>query len=259
MMNIKQRKCIICFNPSFEISKKNNYSIVRCTCCGLEYTDPMPTNQQLAEFYKNYLNIRAQDKVSRRNAKRNIKILVEQYYTSQSQYILDYGCGQNLFIKLCRENGFANSYGYDKHISELDVNHISSTDYHNNSWDLITLWGVLEHLTNPVEVLDGLKKLLTKDGKIVFTTLYTESKIPYQFKPPEHTLYFTKESLLKLLERCGLIIETFDEYIMEQDSNVYLSILLRTVPDKYRDKIFHKMPEFVEVPTNEIFLVATQR
>ena len=67
-MNIKQSKCIICFNPSFLQSKKNNYSIVKCTCCGLEYTDPMPTNEQLAEYYNNYLNIRAQDKVTRRNA-----------------------------------------------------------------------------------------------------------------------------------------------------------------------------------------------
>ena len=107
--------------------------------------------------------------------------------------------------------------------------------------------------------LCGLKKLLTKNGKIVFTTLYTESKIPYQYKPPEHTLYFTRESLCRLLERCGLIIDTFNEYIMEQDSNVYFSILLRTVPDKYRDQIFHKMPEFVEIPTNEVFLVATRR
>lgn len=87
------------------------------------------------------------------------------------------------------------------------------------------------------------------------TTIYIEGEIPFQYKPPEHTLYFTKQSLKELAAAAGLSILSFDNYKMKQNSDVYLSILLRTMPDEYKKLVCHKMPEFVEVPTNEVRLV----
>ena len=64
------------------------------------------------------------------------------------------------------------------------------------------------------------------------------------------------KSLNILMGKWGLSLELSKDYFMEQDSDVYMSILLRTMPDCYKKHVSYKLPEFVEVPKNEIFLVA---
>ena len=148
-----------------------------------------------------------------------------------------------------------NSFGYDLYVDNSDDNYLDRDNCINQKWELISIWGVLEHVTDPVMFLSSIKKLLSDGGKIVLTTLFVDSVIPYQFKPPEHTLYFTRRSLESLMEKVGLYVVLSENYVMEQDSDVYMSILLRTMPNCYKELVCHNLPEFVKVPTNEILLI----
>jgi len=254
--NRTEQNCVICGHESFFLKSVNSFNVSKCGACGLEFILPMPTEECLREFYSEYADIRALHEVTKRNAYRNLDFLKKEHSINQTSNILDYGCGNNMFIDVCRQNSFSNSFGYDPYINRVnDEKRINCNHANENKWDVISLWGVLEHLTSPIEHLFTLKKLLSEDGLIVLTTIYIEGKIPFQYKPPEHTLYFTKQSLKELANYCELKIINFDEYKMEQNSNVYLSILLRTMPDEYKKLIAHNMPDYVEVPTNEIRLV----
>jgi hypothetical protein len=117
------------------------------------------------------------------------------------------------------------------------------------------MWGVLEHLTGPIKQLVDLRNVLSEYGVIVLTTVHIERFILFQYKPPEHILYFIRESLYKICELSGFSILGHHDYYMEQKSDTYLSILHRTMPGKYKKLVANNMPEFVEIPTNEIFLV----
>jgi len=88
------------------------------------------------------------------------------------------------------------------------------------------------------------------------TTVWTEGSIPYQHKPPEHVTYWTKDAMQAMLERNGFSLVEFRAYRMKQKSDVYLNAVLRTVPAELRNRIHHTLPEVVEVPTNEVFVLA---
>ena len=74
------------------------------------------------------------------------------------------------------------------------------------------MWDVIEHLTNPIEALQALKRALKKNGMIVFSTpnvgsipakLTKHKWIGYKLSD-EHLTYFSKKTFALLLEKTGL-------------------------------------------------------
>ena len=64
--------CPICSTPagSYNIELKNmKFYIFKCSNCGLEYTNPIPSDMELKYFYSNYSDIRANKDIVIRNAK----------------------------------------------------------------------------------------------------------------------------------------------------------------------------------------------
>ncbi len=247
--------CLICSSESYFIKKCNNYEIEKCAECGVEFTNPMPTQEQLAAFYSQYYDLRAKPAVTKRNAVRNLDHLQNYCPIDSNSSILDFGCGANIFVGVCRELGFPNSWGYDQFPKGQSNQFISYNFMRKNKWDLITLWGVLEHVTDPLALLSMLRSMLSPKGVLILTTILIESKIPYQHKPPEHIFYFSSKSIEELAKKTKFLILMKGDYVMEQDADIYLSILLRTMPDEYKKLVSHRLPEFVEIPTNEVLLI----
>jgi 2-polyprenyl-3-methyl-5-hydroxy-6-metoxy-1,4-benzoquinol methylase len=248
--------CPICGEAACFLRPVNNHRIFHCGACGLEFCNPMPGSRERGAFYRDYSDVRAREDVVRLNARQNLDFLERDYHLDKSANLLDFGCGRNLFVETCRVRGIAGSYGCDPYGAPVRPGRTLSWDRcRKRSWDCITLWGVLEHVTDPVATMTALRSLLRDKGMIVLTTVSTHAAIPYRHKPPEHTLYFTQKSLELLAKTAGLSPLEFRPYTMWQDSDVYLSILLRTVPQKLRVKISHSLDKYVEVPTNEIVAV----
>lgn len=234
-----------------KITSKLSYDIFRCNNCGLEFVHPMPSPEQMDRFYRDYFNFRAEITVVEKNALRNIDHLKKFGLTSKSR-LLDFGCGENAFV---REGKTKNWFGYDYY---QKPNEQGISEYSGQNWDFITLWGVLEHLVNPRDQIQMLAGSLNTRGILALTTVTTESTIPYQFKPPEHVTYWTKKSIKVLFSAAGLSILEYKNYKMIQKADVYLKCVLRTVPEKFQKKISHTLPEYIEVPTNEIFVIGVK-
>ena len=251
-------ECLICSHESYKFKEKNGYDICKCSVCGLDFLYPMPTNQQFHDFYtQDYNDIRQQQKVSRKIHEQNLKGIIKNLPITKSSKILDFGCGNhNEFIGACRSLSYNNSFGYDKYNdNKNDSTRLSWKNVQNNQYDLITMWGILEHLADPIKTLSLLKDNLSKNGLIVLTTVFSDVSIPFQYKPPEHTIYFTKKSFEYLGKLSKLAILSIDDYYINQDSDIYFQILLRTMPEKYKKLCQHQMPEFVEIPTNECLVI----
>ncbi|MEW5831656.1 MAG: class I SAM-dependent methyltransferase [Campylobacterota bacterium] len=249
--------CPICFTESgnYSVIVDTIYKVCKCSDCGLEYTVPNPNDQVLQDFYHTYHDVRADTAIVRRNAKRNLKKL-ELLGIKPDDFILDFGCGKGEFVDVAGERCFGIELNPDHPNSRVKA---SFETLPHRSFHAITLWGVLEHLNNILPTLQILRSHLDKDGFMIMTTVDAEGVIPYYYKPPEHLTYWTKKSFEILAEILGMKIIAYEPYMMEQNARIYLERLLSRTPLPYRESILNgslnALPEIVEVPTNEIFVV----
>jgi len=254
MKNSPHILCPICQykagNYSINVS---TYSIYKCANCGLEYTDPLPTNHELFSFYSNYSDVRANKEIVKLNASKNLQLL-EKFGLNTKSRILDFGCGTGGFIEVAGENCFA--------IDLIKKNHPqifqSIEELPCKKFDFITLWGVLEHLNEINSTMSLLSSMLNDNGYLIITTVNAEGIIPYYHKPPEHLTYWTKNSLKILAKNIHCKIEEISDYFMFQRNDIYFNRLLSRTPKKYSNKIMlsiSTLPEVVKVPTNELLVV----
>lgn len=247
--------CPVCATRSGDYSvPANGFRIYKCHHCGLEHTFPIPTLAELEAFYNGYTDIRANQDVVRLNARSNLKRLEEFGYVA-GHTILDFGTGDGDFVAIAGEN----CYGIDFKHSDVPRVYGDLSQLPVERFDFITLWGVLEHLDDPVGILEQLHSRLSPGGKIVLTTVDAEGTIPYYYKPVEHLTYWTRKAFDLLFEKVGMRLVDHRPYTMMQLSAIYVDRLLSRTPAQYRTALMHGltlMPDYVEVPTNEVFMVA---
>ncbi len=256
MENIKN--CFVCGGEDFSLFKncidytvsKDSFSIVKCNNCGFKFTNPRPGGNEIGKYYESEDYISHSDsgkgiinflykKV--RNYTINKKVnLVNSL--SKDKTILDIGCGTGAFLNACKENGwsidgiepsdearkFAKS-NYNLHIkSENDLN-----SYPNNSFSVITMWHVLEHVHLLNERIEELKRLLQRNGTIIIAVpncnswdagYYNEYWAAYDV--PRHLYHFTPETMGLLLDKHQLKIVNklpmvFDSYYVSMLSEKY--------------------------------------
>jgi 2-polyprenyl-3-methyl-5-hydroxy-6-metoxy-1,4-benzoquinol methylase len=207
----------------------------RCGDSGFVFANPAPSDRCSNEFYNSdfYGNYRTLEE----------ETIAKQPYYSISSYtdprrlarwltceksarILDFGCGPASFIALLRDEfGFANVEG-------LELNEISAgvaarsygiqltptiSQLKHKAYDVIILFEVIEHLTNPEEVVSLCSELLSPGGHLFITTPSVRN-IPARFFPshcghytgPSHVSLFTEEAMSRLLSRFNLKIERLE-------------------------------------------------
>ena len=72
--------CPVCetIAGNYRIQVNGSYSIIKCANCGLEYTDPIPREEELNLFYSTYEDIRAERDIVELNAKEHLKTLTKR-------------------------------------------------------------------------------------------------------------------------------------------------------------------------------------
>ncbi|MBN2843201.1 MAG: class I SAM-dependent methyltransferase [Sedimentisphaerales bacterium] len=241
--------CPVCTQSSYLARPAvKGFDIYKCSACRLEFTWPMPDDTLLARFYANYNDIRAEEEVLLANARTNIEYLRLNYGLTAEAQLLDFGSGKGCFVSAGNSK---NWYNFDPFTTDCHADKLPQGNF-----DWITLWGVLEHLTDPAAALARINSLLAPGGYLAATTISTELNIPFQYKPPEHTTYWNQAAICQLLNHQALELIEYRQYFMKQLSDIYMSIILRTVPERYRKYISSELPDFVEIPTNEVFFVA---
>ena len=239
------------------LSGDQHFLIMKCPDCGLEFTDPMPSEIDLNKFYSDYIDIRANKRIVELNSEINLLFLKNLGYEGGDQ-VLDFGSGSGAFVRTVGNNCF----GYEPMAPfsvELSAScYRSLSDIPFRSFKFVTLWGVLEHLTDPTEVVRNISELMLTEGFLVLTTVDAESNIPFYYKPIEHLTYWTRNSLEKLGLSCGLELKTVEPYTMIQKTEVYLDRVLSRTPVQLRQQILRQLfnlPAVVEIPTNELIAV----
>lgn len=246
--------CPVCETIAGNYRRQVNggYSIIKCANCGLEYTDPIPKEKELNLFYSTYEDIRAERHIVELNAKEHLKTLAKYGWSEQSK-VLDFGAGKGIFVEVAGKYCFGVDF---QHSENPRIKTCLDEDFEGiKSLDFITLWGVLEHLAKPKQVMQELTSRL-RGGVIALTTVDAEGIIPYYYKPPEHLTYWTRAAFDVLARDCGLEIIEYEPYWMFQLGEIYTQRLLSRTPEEYHESFLGgDIPSIVFVPTNEVRVI----
>ena len=189
-------------------------------------TSPQPSLGKLPEYYK------SDDYISHTDNKRNLfekiyhfvkfislkrKLKIINSFSSTTKNLLDFGCGTGDFLRIAQQNNWE-VLGIEPNVkaralaNEKTNNVVFETDelikLKPNSFDVITLWHVLEHIPNYQEQFLILKNLLKPNGSLIIAVPNYKSYDAkyYQnfwaaYDVPRHLWHFSKNSIYNLAQR----------------------------------------------------------
>ena len=216
-------------------------------------TSPQPSSKKLPEYYK------SEDYISHTDTKRNLfekvyhiirsislkrKLKLINSWSSEGKTLLDVGCGTGDFLQIARQNNWTVS-GIEPNEDARQIANSKTNNSVNNidhllefpkhSFDVISLWHVLEHLPNLDQQVFILKSLLKENGTLIIAVPnYKSYDAKYYknfwaaFDVPRHLWHFSQESISKLFSKENMkVVEThpmkFDSYYVSLLSEKYKS------------------------------------
>lgn len=226
---------------------QEEFEILECDNCKLLFTSPCPTPEIIGKYYKSedYLSHNEEKKgivpmiynrVKKINIKNKFNIAIGNQQPTIN--ILDIGCGVGDFLhyaktKGCKVTGIEPNEEARK-IAERKLNsQILSPDelanIPNNSYDIITMWHVLEHVADLKTEIFHLQRLLKRNGTLIIAvpnyksydaTFYKDKWAAYDV--PRHLNHFSQTSIKNIFDKTEL--QLIDIKPLKWDS-FYISML----------------------------------
>ncbi len=207
------------------------YSAVRCLRCGTARLEPRPPINEMHRFYAPGAYARAEGaqadtEVGRRLDALNAGLARRADAAAGGalpRRALDVGCGDGRFLAALKKRGFtvegletdpvAADMARRRAGAVIHERPVETSDLTPESFDLVTLLHVLEHVPDPRETLAAVRRVLRPGGALLLAlpnaasveaTLFGSAW--YHLDLPRHLWGFTPHSLIRLLEESGFNI-----------------------------------------------------
>lgn len=210
---------------------------VACNACGMSFHRRVLTDEWLLKLYAEWISSDQVDAFEAalrekrpdaifKDSVRLLKHLLRLRHMSRVRErrvlrLLDFGCGDGKFLGLGTALGFA-SFGIDFSTSRraraerFGVLIASSLDelrrLTGDGFDCVTLFEVLEHVSEPRDLLDALRSLMLPEGLLLIETPNCSGiSVPRSFddfhkvQPLEHVNHFTPKTLKAICEHAGFV------------------------------------------------------
>jgi len=207
-------------------------------------TSPQPDAANLSRYYE------SEDYISHTDGKRSLfekayhfiknialknKVSLINNLQDKKGALLDIGAGTGDFLSVAKNNGW-NAVGIEPSEKARFIANqkgiklkLNTSDFENNSFDIITMWHVLEHVPNLENQIKELKRLLKPNGSIIIAVPNFKSYDANHYKEfwaaydvPRHLWHFSKTAIHKLFQKEN--IELVKILPMKFDS-FYVSLL----------------------------------
>ncbi len=229
---------------------KERFSIVTCEGCDLLFTNPRPSSSEAGPYYQ------SEDYISHSNTQKGLinslyhqvrtitlrqKTNWIQAYQSGSRELLDIGCGNGHFLHACQQTGW-NTSGMEldaataHRASELLKKPIYpslSEIPADKTFQVISLWHVLEHVYELEDYFNFFKSRLEAKGKLIFALPNSKSfdasyfgEFWAAYDVPRHIYHFDPATITSLAKRYGFRLvkqrgQIFDSFYIALLSHQY--------------------------------------
>ncbi len=229
--------CSICRSTQVKIkfNLTKEHQVLCCLNCGIEFLSPQLNDEELKKLYsENYYRAWGIQGEEENEGIKKMKIetfllrlsQIKKYITTGR--ILDVGCATGYFLDAALKNGFE-PYGvelsdYSSAIakkkfgaSSIFQGTLEQCAFSTNSFDVIAMSDLIEHVRAPIETLskaatllkdDGIIMIMTPDTKTISNNLMGKRWTHYKL---EHFFYFSNSSIHYLAAQCGLKVVHYEK------------------------------------------------
>ena len=237
MATFTVRECPVCDSTNFSpfltctdyFVSGEQFTIKRCGNCGFKITENIEDEENIGRYYQ------SEEYISHSNTSKGMinavyhqvrnymlgqkRKLVESAAGMQSGRIMDVGTGTGFFLNEMSRHGWQVT-GTEKSPdarqfaqTEFNLNMLETEELFNlkdNSFDVITLWHVLEHIHRLQENMQTFRRLLKKEGKLIIAVPNHDSYDAQHYKEfwaaydvPRHIWHFAPQQMQLLGEKYG--------------------------------------------------------
>ncbi len=212
--------------------------IVCCAGCGLGRYRPMLADEEIQSFYpEDYYGEPGTkfrpllERAVRAVAARHIAFLCGGL--PRDAAILDVGCGRGVLLSPLADRGYrvfgveANEravQGADPRAQIRIATRLSEAGFEPESFDLIVIWHVLEHMVDPFDAMSACARMLKTGGRLIVAVPNYGSwqarwsgKDWFHLDPPRHLYHFPCSALEKLCEKHGLTVASSHHFSLRQN------------------------------------------
>lgn len=226
--------CPLCRHPKYtnyeictdHLVSGESFALVQCEACGMVYTNPRPTKENLGKYYDSpqyhshsnaFSPAQILYSLARRIALQRKYLLIKSLHPNSNGKLLDFGCGAGHFLRhMQKHNWQVDGVEISEHarLSAQTLVHKtihSSLDTLQETFDLITAWHVVEHMPDPVTTLHELREHLNPSGHLVIAVpnhLSADAK-HYRshwagYDVPRHLMHFSQKTMKLVAKKCKL-------------------------------------------------------
>jgi SAM-dependent methyltransferase len=211
------------------------FTVFQCSSCDFVYVTPRLHGEALAKVYgegywksdnpkaRGYADYARESSLYLKTFRKRMA-LVKRWAAPEAR-VLDIGCAAGYFLQVMRAAGHP-VLGIEpsEAIAQVarrqlgdDIVFVGKIDeapeslgYREGSFDLVTMWDVIEHIPDPQAALRRVRKLLKKGGRLLLETQNVESRWAkllgrrwHHYKHEEHLYHFAPKTIERLLGDCG--------------------------------------------------------
>jgi len=228
-------QCPVCDGNSFSpflictdfFVSGEQFQIKQCSSCGFKITENIEDEENIGPYYQ------SENYISHSNTSKGVvnsiyhavrkymlgrkRRLVEKATSLKTGQILDVGTGTGFFLNEMKEKGWQvtgtekSSDARDFAKKEFNLDNLSSEELFTlkeKSFDVITLWHVLEHIHLLNENMETFHRLLKENGKLLIAVPNHDSTDAKHYKEfwaaydvPRHIWHFAPKQMKMLGEK----------------------------------------------------------
>ena len=240
-MDFIKKKCLFCSdeNCSIDLFERNftddnlspelfsarritehfHYKISKCEKSGLIYSSEILPEKILKTLYKE----------SKVTFNKYSKIIAEDYWNPLSKFtkylnteskILEIGSSNGFFLEKLYDEGFKNVYGCEPSAEAIEMTNekikkncycgfFNESAFPDNYFDLICIFQTLDHLEDPIKMMEICYRKLKPNG-LIYIIVHNTNALQYKLfkdKSPiidiEHIYLFNKKNIVTAIEKAG--------------------------------------------------------
>jgi 2-polyprenyl-3-methyl-5-hydroxy-6-metoxy-1,4-benzoquinol methylase len=257
-------KCPVCLNPStapafsgtdilFETTPRT-FRLNACPACDSLFLNPPPEPDELAAFYPSQYWWSSSRSTLLKQLENVYRKLVLRDHLSfivaagrregraKNVRLLDIGCGNGTLIGILKQRGFdvvgvdtsaeASRVAAEEYGVKVIVGSLHDAQFESAAFDVITLFHVMEHVTNPHDVLAEVRRVLKPGGALVLQVPNIDS---WQFRwfgarwygldIPRHVIDYTARGIVGLVEAAGFSVKRVRQFNLRDNAPALISSL----------------------------------